>query len=184
MPDSGVIRVDGIDKAADPMNVKRKIANVPDNPDVQKKLKGIEYVNFMADVYDVAKEDRISRIKQYAELFEMTDHLNERISDYSHGRLQKIVLMGALVTDPSLFVLDEPMVGLDPKSSFRLKELMRAMCAEGKPLLFSPHVLDVGEKFCDRVAIINEGKLIAMGTLEELRQEEVQEALSKKFSWS
>ena len=171
-PDEGEILIDGIDNLKDPIAAKHKMTYVPDNPDIQKKLKGIEYVNFMADMYDVSREDRKERTAKYAEMFGMTEVLNDQITSYSHGMQQKIVLMGALVTDPDLFILDEPMVGLDPKSSFNLKETMRAMCREGKTVFFSTHVLEVAEKFCDRVAIIDNGKLIAMGTLEELRKAE------------
>ncbi len=171
-PDEGEILIDGINNLDDPIAAKHKMTYVPDNPDIQKKLKGIEYVNFMADMYDVSREDRKERTAKYAEMFGMTEVLNDQITSYSHGMQQKIVLMGALVTDPDLFILDEPMVGLDPKSSFNLKETMRAMCKEGKTVFFSTHVLEVAEKFCDRVAIIDNGKLIAMGTLEELRKAE------------
>lgn len=169
-PDEGEILIDGINNLEDPIAAKHKMTYVPDNPDIQKKLKGIEYVNFMADMYDVNREDRKERTAKYAEMFGMTEVLNDQITSYSHGMQQKIVLMGALVTDPDLFILDEPMVGLDPKSSFNLKETMREMCREGKTVFFSTHVLEVAEKFCDRVAIIDNGKLIAMGTLEELRK--------------
>lgn len=170
--DSGEVLIDGINIAANPIAAKKKMTYVPDNPDIQKKLKGIEYVNFMADMYDVSKEDRKARTQKYAEMFEMTEVLGDAITSYSHGMQQKIVLMGALVTDPQLLILDEPMVGLDPKSSFKLKELMREMCKEGKTIFFSTHVLEVAEKFCDRVAIINKGQIIAMGTLEQLRKAE------------
>jgi ABC-2 type transport system ATP-binding protein len=166
---SGAIRIDGTDISEEPIAAKRKMTYVPDTPDVQKKLKGIEYVNFIADMYDVSKEDRKARTAEYAKLFGMTDALYNPISGYSHGMQQKIVLIGALITDPQLLVLDEPMVGLDPKSSYNLKELMKRRVAQGKTVFFSTHVLEVAEKFCDRVAIIANGKLIAQGTLEELR---------------
>lgn len=168
--DSGDVLIDGINILTDPIAAKKKMTYVPDNPDIQKKLKGIEYVNFMADMYDVSKEDRSARTKKFGEMFEMSDVLGDPITSYSHGMQQKIVLMGALVTDPQLLILDEPMVGLDPKSAFKLKELMKAMCTEGKTIFFSTHVLEVAEKFCDRVAIINKGQIIAMGSLEELRK--------------
>lgn len=171
-PDSGEVEIDGINILTDPIAAKKKMTYVPDNPDIQKKLKGIEYVNFMADMYDVSKEDRKERTQKYGEMFEMSDVLGDPITSYSHGMQQKIVLMGALVTDPQLLILDEPMVGLDPKSAFKLKELMKTMCAEGKTVFFSTHVLEVAEKFCDRVAIINKGQIIAMGTLEDLRKME------------
>jgi ABC-2 type transport system ATP-binding protein len=171
-PDEGEIIIDGINALGDPIAAKKKMTYVPDNPDIQKKLKGIEYVNFMADIYDIPKSDRAGRVLTFSEMFEMQNALNNPISSYSHGMQQKIVLIGALVTQPELFILDEPMVGLDPKSSFRLKEYMREMCKSGSTVFFSTHVLEVVEKFCDRVAIIDKGKIIAMGTLEEIRKEE------------
>ena len=171
-PDEGSIFIDGIDILHDPIAAKKKMTYVPDNPDVQKKLKGIEYINFMADIYDVSKQERRDRTLEYSEMFEMDAALNNPISSYSHGMQQKIVLIGALVTHPELFILDEPMVGLDPKSSFRLKEHMRNMCKNGGTVFFSTHVLEVAEKFCDRVAIIDKGRMIAMGSMEEIRQEE------------
>lgn len=171
-PDEGSIFIDGIDILHDPIAAKKKMTYVPDNPDVQKKLKGIEYINFMADIYDVSKQERRDRTLEYSEMFEMDTALNNPISSYSHGMQQKIVLIGALITHPELFILDEPMVGLDPKSSFRLKEHMRNMCKNGGTVFFSTHVLEVAEKFCDRVAIIDKGRMIAMGSMEEIRQEE------------
>ena len=168
-PTSGSIKVLGTDISEDAIAAKKKMAYVSDTPEANKKIKGIEYVNFMADMYDVGKE-RTSLIEEYAALFDMTENLGDYISTYSHGMQQKISLIGALITKPELLVLDEPMVGLDPKSSFNLKELMKKLCAEGKSVFFSTHVLDVAEKFCDRVGIINKGKLIAVGSMEELKQ--------------
>ena len=167
-PTSGSIKVLGTDISEDAIAAKKKMAYVSDTPDANKKIKGIEYVNFMADMYDVGKE-RTALIEEYSALFEMTDNLGDYISTYSHGMQQKIALIGALVTKPELLVLDEPMVGLDPKSSFNLKELMKKLCEEGKSIFFSTHVLDVAEKFCDRVGIINKGRLIAVGSMEELK---------------
>ncbi len=170
--DAGRIVIDGTDLDDDMLGAKNKMAYVPDNPDVQRRLKGIEYINFMADMYGISAEARQMSIERYAPLFEMSDALYSPISGYSHGMQQKIVLMGALVTDPRVLILDEPMVGLDPKSAFNLKEIMRQMSAEGRTIFFSTHVLDVAEKFCDRVAIIKQGRLIAMGSLEDLRRAE------------
>ncbi len=167
---SGNIFIDGINIASNPIEAKRRMTYVPDNPDIQKKLKGIEYVNFIADMYDISKADRQERTNEYAKLFGMQDALYNQIASYSHGMQQKIVLIGALVTDPQLIVLDEPMVGLDPKSSYNLKELMKKRVSEGKTVFFSTHVLEVAEKFCDRVAIISHGKLIAEGSLAQLRE--------------
>ncbi len=170
--DGGTINIKGIDAASNPLEVKKLIAYVPDNPDIQKKLRGIEYINFLADMYDIPSDVRTKECEKYALLFGMKDSLYAPISSYSHGMQQKIVLIGAFVTQPELMILDEPMVGLDPKSAFNLKEAMKAFAKEGKSIFFSTHVLDVAEKFCDRVGIINHGKLIAEGTLEELRNME------------
>ena len=170
--DSGEILVNSLDNETRSIEVKRNIAYVPDNPDIQRKLKGIEYINFLADLYDISKEDRLKTTNYLADLFEMKYALNDQIGSYSHGMQQKIVLMGALVTNPDLIILDEPMVGLDPKSAFNLKNLMKDLCKEGKTVFFSTHVLDVAEKFCDRVGIIAKGKLIASGTIDELRTQE------------
>ena len=168
--DQGSIHIGGMDTISQSLDAKLITSYVPDNPQVYEKLKGIEYLNFMADVYKVGKEDRKERIGKYLQLFELEDAVNDLISSYSHGMKQKIVLTGALVSDPDLFVLDEPMVGLDPKSAFNLKEIMREMCDKGKTVFFSTHVLEVAEKICDKIAIINKGKLIAEGTMAELKQ--------------
>ena len=170
--DCGKIIVDGVDIDVDPIGAKRKIAYVSDNPDVQKKLKGIEYVNFMADMYDISKSKRIELIEKYSNMFGLQDVLNNSISSYSHGMQQKIALIGALVTEPSVLILDEPMVGLDPKSAFNLKTIMKELCAEGRTIFFSTHVLDVAEKFCDKIGIINKGVLIACGSIDEIRNSE------------
>lgn len=174
-PDKGKILIKDIDNQENTLEAKRRISYVPDNAEVFEKLKGIEYLNFMADVYGVSAEDRKKRIKYYLELFELESAVNDLISSYSHGMRQKIVLIGSLLHDPELFILDEPMVGLDPKSSFNLKEIMKKRCDEGKSVFFSTHVLEVAEKICDRIAIINKGKIIAQGTMEELRALEGQE---------
>ena len=170
--DCGKIIVDGVDIDVDPIGAKRKIAYVSDSPDVQKKLKGIEYVNFMADMYDISKSKRIELIEKYSNMFGLQDVLNNSISSYSHGMQQKIALIGALVTEPSVLILDEPMVGLDPKSAFNLKTIMKELCAEGRTIFFSTHVLDVAEKFCDKIGIINKGVLIACGSIDEIRNSE------------
>lgn len=168
--DEGTIHIEGKDTISQSLETKFNTSYVPDNPQVYEKLKGIEYLNFMADVYKVGKEERKERISKYLALFELEDAVNDLISSYSHGMKQKIVLTGALISDPDLFVLDEPMVGLDPKSSFNLKEIMREMCDRGKTVFFSTHVLEVAEKICDKIAIINKGKIIAEGTMAELKQ--------------
>ncbi len=168
-PDSGTVYVDGINAWEEPLKVKRMISYVPDNPEIYDKLKGIDYLNFIADMYGITNESRVEKIDYYLEMFSIKDAIGDIIGSYSHGMKQKLVLTSALITDPSLFILDEPMVGLDPKSAFNLKEIMRQMCDEGKTVFFSTHVLEVAEKICDRIAIINKGKIVAMGTMEELR---------------
>lgn len=167
--DSGAIYVDNIDTQKNSLLTKSKISYVPDNPQIYEKLKGIEYLNFIGDVYKISKTDRIERIDKYLKLFQLEDSVNDLISSYSHGMKQKLVLTGALLNDPDLFVLDEPMVGLDPKSAFNLKEIMKDMCERGKSVFFSTHVLEVAEKICDKISIINKGQIIAEGTMEELR---------------
>jgi ABC-2 type transport system ATP-binding protein len=169
--DQGSISVDHLDTVNDSIQTKSKISYVPDNPEIMTRLTGIQYLNFMADIYSVPKEGRKELIQSYLEIFELTDAVNSQISSYSHGMQQKIVLIGALLHDPDLFILDEPMVGLDPKSSFKLKEIMRQRCDKGKTVFFSTHVLEVAEKLCDRLAIINKGKIIAMGTMEEIKKQ-------------
>ena len=133
------------------------------------KLKGIEYLNFIADIYGIPADLRQERIEKYLDIFQLRHAIGD-IGSYSHGMRQKLVLISALINDPKLFILDEPMVGLDPKSSYNLKEIMREKCNEGKIVFFSTHVLEVAEKLCDRIAIINKGKIIALGTMDELRQ--------------
>ena len=168
-PDSGTIQVDGVNAWEEPIKAKRMISYVPDNPEIYDKLKGIDYLNFIADMYGITNESRVEKIDYYLEMFSIKDAIGDIIGSYSHGMKQKLVLTSALITDPSLFILDEPMVGLDPKSAFNLKEIMRQMCDEGKTVFFSTHVLEVAEKICDRIAIINKGQIVAMGTMEELR---------------
>jgi len=168
-PDSGKISVGDVDAWENPLEAKRMISYVPDNPEIYDKLKGIEYLNFIADMYGISKSDRESKMNYYLEVFNIKDAVDDIIGSYSHGMKQKLVLTSALLNNPDLFILDEPMVGLDPKSAFNLKEIMRKMCDEGKTVFFSTHVLEVAEKLCDRIAIINKGKIVAMGTMEELR---------------
>jgi len=168
-PDEGNVFLNGIDVWQEPLKAKQKISYVPDNPEIYDRLKGIEYLNFIADMYGINKDERKEKIQYYSTLFNIENALSDIISSYSHGMKQKLVLTSALVNTPDLFILDEPMVGLDPKSSFNLKEIMRKMCDEGKTVFFSTHVMEVAEKLCDRIAIINNGKIIAHGTMEELR---------------
>lgn len=169
-PTEGDIVINGIDVINDPLAAKKEIGYVPDNPDVYLRLKGIEYLDFMADMYSVPGEGRPEKISFLAKAFEMENALGDKILSYSHGMRQKIVLMGALIHDPNAWILDEPMTGLDPKSSFLLKEMMRDHANKGNVVFFSTHVLEVAEKICDRVAIINKGKLLYVGGVEELRK--------------
>lgn len=166
----GTITLDGSDIKGNALEAKRKIGFVSDNPDSFLRLRGLEYLNFMADIYDVPSEGREEKIKEMAERFEMTDALGDKILSYSHGMRQKIMVMGALLHDPSLWILDEPLTGLDPKAAFELKEMMREHADQGCAVLFSTHVLEVAEKLCDKVVIINKGRIVFQGTLDQLRE--------------
>lgn len=168
--DSGSVTINGTNIRENPLEAKRQFGYVPDNPDMFLRLKGMEYLNFMADIYNVPGDLRKKRIQELAESFEIEAALNDQIQSYSHGMRQKIVIMGVLIHDPSVWILDEPMTGLDPKSSFTLKEMMKTHAAAGKTVFFSTHVLEVAEKLCDRVAIINKGKLLFYGTMDEMRE--------------
>ena len=164
----GEILIDGHSVKEDPMACKRITAYIPDNPDLYENLTGIQYLNFIADVFEIGAAEREERIRKYADLFEITDALGDLISSYSHGMKQKVAIISALIHDPKLLVLDEPFVGLDPKATFQLKGIMHEMCEKGTAVFFSTHVLDVAEKLCNKVAIIRKGKIIAAGTMEEL----------------
>ena len=168
--DEGEILIDGHSVKDEPMECKKITAYIPDNPDLYENLTGIQYLNFVADVFDISAKDREEKIKKYADLFEITDALGDQISSYSHGMKQKVAISSALIHDPKLLVLDEPFVGLDPKATFTLKEIMHEMCDRGTAIFFSTHVLDVAEKLCNKVAIIKQGKIIAAGTMEELTE--------------
>ena len=167
--DEGRILVDDKDIKKESISAKKTIGFVPDTPDIFLKLKGIEYLNFMGDIYEVPKEIRKQRIEELTKKFEIYDKLNEEMQGYSHGMRQKIILCGALLNNPKNWILDEPMTGLDPKASYDLKEMMRKHAKEGNCVFFSTHVLEVAEKLCDRVGIINKGKLIFVGTFEEMK---------------
>jgi len=167
--DAGEIYIDGTSIKEDPLGCKRKIAYIPDNPYLYEFLTGIKYLNFVADIFYVAKSEREERIKKYADLFELTDDLAQPISAYSRGMKQKLAIISALVHDPKLVIMDEPFVGLDPKASHHLKNIMREICNNGGAIFFSTHVLEVAEKLCDEVAIIKNGKLVISGTMEEVR---------------
>ena len=167
--DKGDICIGGKSIKDDPLGCKREMAYVPDNPDLYEFLTGIQYLNFVADIYGVSKADRAERIRHYGELLGMTDDLALPISDCSHGMKQKIALIGALIHKPRLILLDEPFVGLDPVASHQLKQVMAQHCAEGGAIFFSTHVLEVAEKLCHKVAIIKGGRLVTSGTMEEVR---------------
>lgn len=167
----GDILIDNKSIRNDSLEAKKCIGLVPDNPDSFLRLKGIEYLNFIADVYDISVEDRIKKIDELAKLFEIENVLNNKIKGYSHGMRQKLIIIGSLLHSPKNWILDEPMTGLDPKSSFELKNLMKKYAIENKTVFFSTHILDVAEKLCDRVGIINEGKLLFVGTYEEMKKE-------------
>lgn len=166
--DAGTIRVAGMDIRRNPLGCKRAIAYIPDNPDLFEYLTGIQYLNFIADVFEVSAADRAQRIQKYAAEFEITESLGDLISTYSHGMKQKLAIISALVHQPSLLILDEPFVGLDPKASVILKDLMRTICASGGAIFFSTHVLDVAERLCNKVAIIKDGRIIASGNMNEI----------------
>lgn len=170
-PSGGEIFLDGVNVQTNSLEAKRKLSFVPDNPDIYDKMTGIQYLNFLGNIYRLTEDEKRARIEKYAKDFEMTDALTGLISGYSHGMQQKICLIGALLHEPKALILDEPMVGLDPKSSFRLKELMRERCEAGNTVFFSTHVMEVAEKICDRLAIINHGKVIAVGTMDEIRSQ-------------
>ncbi len=167
--DAGEIRIDGesIEKA--PLECKKKIAYIPDNPDLYEFMTGIKYLHFIADVFEVDEKTRQERIRKYADLFEITSDLAQPIASYSHGMKQKLAIISAWIHKPQLILMDEPFVGLDPKASHLLKGLMREVCDEGGAIFFSTHVLEVAEKLCDKVAIIKNGKLIRSGTMEEVK---------------
>lgn len=167
--DEGDILVDGVSIKDDPLSCKKKIAYIPDNPDLYEFLSGIKYLNFVADVFGVSRQDREERISKYADMFELTKDLAQPINAYSHGMKQKLAVISALIHDPKLIIMDEPFVGLDPKASHLLKQTMREHCDKGGAIFFSTHVLEVAEKLCDKVAIIKGGKLITSGTMEEVK---------------
>lgn len=166
--EEGEILIDGVSVKENPLLCKQKIAYVPDNPDLYEYLTGIQYLNFVADIFGISKKDREARIQKEADMFELTEALGDLISSYSHGMKQKLALIGALIHEPKLLVLDEPFVGLDPQATLLLKNRMHELCKQGTAVFFSTHVLDVAERLCNKVAIIRQGQLIAAGTTEEL----------------
>ena len=180
-PTSGTVLVNGTDVTKDPVAVKKMIGFVPDSQEMYERLTGMEYLQFMADIFGVSEADRKQRIDQYLTMFELTGAANDRIQGYSRGMKQKISVIGALIHKPPIFVLDEPMVGLDPKASFLLKEEMRAQAKEGVTVFFSTHVLEVAEKLCDQVGIIHHGQLLTQGTPEALREKTGDASLEQVF---
>ncbi len=164
----GDILLDKVSILKDPIKYKSMIAYVPDNPILYEHLTGIQYLNFIADMFELTYKEREKNIKYYAEKFELYNDLNDLISSYSHGMKQKLVLIAAFIHNPKLYVLDEPFVGLDPKATFVLKEIIREKAKEGKIIFFSTHVLDVAEKLCNRIAIIKDGKLIVDGDMDRI----------------
>jgi ABC-2 type transport system ATP-binding protein len=175
--DSGSVRINGKSIVDDPIACKREMAYIPDNPDIYEHLTGIQYLNFVADIYGVSESDRDERIKKYADAFEMTPRLNDLIGSCSHGMKQKIALISALIHNPKLLLLDEPFVGLDPKAAHTLKTFMTEMCANGSAIFFSTHVLEVAEKLCNKIAIIKNGKLIAAGEMDKVKGDDSLETL-------
>lgn len=168
----GEIRVDGISVRENPLECKKRMAYIPDNPDLYEFLTGIQYLNFIADIFQVPKREREERIGKYGDLFGLTGDLGSTVSTYSHGMKQKLALIGALIHEPKLLLMDEPFVGLDPKAAHDLKMIMTDICQKGGAIFFSTHVLEVAEKLCHKVAIIKEGKLAACGTMEEVKGNE------------
>jgi ABC-2 type transport system ATP-binding protein len=168
-PDSGQISINGIDMSKEPIRAKKSLGFVPDEAELWEKLTGVEYLNFMADVYGVSGDKREERARSLLETFEILDRVNEPLGSYSRGMRQKIALVGSLMHRPPLWILDEPMMGIDPRSSFLLKELMKSHAQQGGSVFFSTHVMEVAERLCDRVGIIYKGKLIAIGTVDEIK---------------
>ena len=167
--DTGTITINGKSLTEDPLGCKRDLAYIPDNPDLYDFMSGIKFLNFVADIFSVPAAERQEKIRKYADLFELTGDLAQPISAYSHGMKQKLAVIAAWLHSPKLIVMDEPFVGLDPKASHHLKEMMREHCDNGGAIFFSTHVLEVAEKLCDKVAIIKQGKLVKTGTMDEVK---------------
>ncbi len=165
----GEILIDGVSIKDSPIECKRKIAYIPDNPDLYEFMSGIKYLNFIADIYGIGKKEREEKIEKYANMFSLTADLAQPISAYSHGMKQKLAIISALIHSPRLLLMDEPFVGLDPKAAYLLKEEMKNICNDGGAIFFSTHVLDVAEKICDNIAIIKDGKLIACGKMQDVK---------------
>ena len=167
--DQGEIFVGGVSMQKDPLACKKQLAYIPDNPDLYEYMTGIQFLNFIADIFGISVRDRQERIRNYADRFELTDDLAQSIVAYSHGMKQKLAIIAAWIHQPKLIVMDEPFVGLDPKAAHLLKGMMRELCDRGGAIFFSTHVLEVAEKLCDKVAILRAGKLIRSGTMDEVK---------------
>ena len=179
--DKGSIKINGYDITKKPIEAKMQIGYIADSPDMFLKLTGIEFINFIADIYKVPLEKRKERIKYFAEEFDLMDILDKPMQGYSHGTRQKMMVIAALVHDPKVWILDEPLIGLDPKSALKLKNMMKKHAKEGNTVFFSTHVLEVAEKLCDKVAIIHEGKIVYYGTLDDMKKEYKKTDLEKLF---
>lgn len=175
--EAGEILINGTDLKKEPVLCKSMIAYIPDNPDLYEHLTGIQYLNFIGDIFRIPKAQREERIRHFSDLFELTRDLGDLISSYSHGMKQKLAIISALIHEPKLLVLDEPFVGLDPKAAYTLKTLMQALCDQGNAIFFSTHVLEVAEKLCNKIAIIQNGKLVACGGIDEVRGDQSLESL-------
>ena len=170
--EEGDILINGKSIKKSPIECKKQMAYVPDNPDLYENMKAIDFINFICDMYEISKEVREENINKYSKMFEMQEKLDDYISSFSHGMKQKIALIAALVHNPEVLIMDEPFVGLDPKAVFNIKEVMKEMCRQGKTIFFSTHILEVAEKLCDRVAIIKQGKIVKTGNMKEIKGDE------------
>ena len=170
-PTSGEITINGIDIKDDQITYKKQFSYVPDNPELFESYSGYEYINFLADIYGIDEATRKQRLDYYLEFFDIKDAMSDQIETYSHGMAQRLALIGALINDPEVLILDEPMVGLDAKSAYNLKQILRQRVENGKSVFFSTHVMSVAQELCDRIAIINRGKIIAMGTFDEIKSQ-------------
>ena len=175
--DAGEIYVDGISVKEDPLACKQRLAYIPDNPDLYQYMSGKQYLDFIGDIFGIESSKRLALIEKYAATFELTNDLPQKISDYSHGMRQKLAIIGALIHEPKLIIMDEPFVGLDPKASRMVKDIMREICDNGGAIFFSTHVLEVAEKLCDKVAIIKNGELVRTGTMDEVKGDESLESV-------
>ena len=175
--DSGEILINGISIKDNPVQAKKIMAYVPDNPDLYENMTGIDFINFICDMYGTDIETREKNVKKYAKMFEMENNLQNEISSYSHGMKQKLAIISAMAHSPEVLIMDEPFVGLDPKAVFDMKNVLKEMCKEGKIVFFSTHILDVAEKLCDKVAIIKKGKIVKVGTMKDIKGDESLESV-------